>query len=339
MKASLSRDLVQNAMREAFPAAEVRVADFYGMQEYHLGWRDAQFRPTYADPGKLLRPLFCLLSCDAVGGDPHQALPLAAGIQLMHDFSLIHDDIEDQSDTRRGRATVWTKWGLAQGINTGDGMLIVSHLSLHRLVEVGVRPEVALEVLRRFDQTVLSVCEGQYLDIAYEGNLAINEDDYIAMISRKTAALIAAATELGALVGRADVETTQAMFDFGHNLGLAFQIEDDVLGIWGDPEETGKPPAADLLRRKLSLPVIHALRATEQHDALARLYTKPATEAGDINAMLELLEQAGSQRYAEQMAEQYHNRAMAALDLVHKGNPQALAEMRRIAKDLLNRRT
>lgn len=339
MKASHSRELVQNAMREAFPEAEARVAAFYGMQEYHLGWRDEQFQPAYADPGKLLRPLFCLLSCQAVGGDPHQALPLAAGIQLMHDFSLIHDDIEDQSDTRRGRSTVWTKWGLAQGINTGDGMLIVSHLSLHRLVEVGVRPEIALEVLRRFDQTVLSVCEGQYLDIGYEGNLAISEDDYIAMISRKTAALIAAATELGALVGGADAETTQAMFDFGHNLGLAFQIEDDVLGIWGDPEETGKPFAADLLRRKLSLPVIHALRAAEQHDAFARLYTKPTTEAGDLNAMLTLLERAGARPYVQQVAEQYHQRAMAALDLLHDGNPQALAEMRRIAEGLLKRRT
>ncbi len=222
MKATHSRNLVQNAMREAFPAAEARVAAFYGMQEYHLGWRDEQFQPVYADPGKLLRPVFCLLSCQAVGGDPQQALPLAAGIQLMHDFSLIHDDIEDQSDTRRGRSTVWTKWGMAQGINAGDGMLILSHLSLHRLVEVGVRSDVALEVLRRFDQTVLSVCEGQYLDIGYEGDLTINEDDYIAMISRKTAALIAAATELGALVGGADAETAQAMFDFGQNLGLAF---------------------------------------------------------------------------------------------------------------------
>lgn len=338
MNASHPRELVQKAMREAFPEAEARVAEFYGLQEYHLGWRDERLQPAYADPGKLLRPLFCLLSCQAVGGDPHQALPLAAGLQLMHDFSLIHDDIEDQSDTRRGRPTVWTKWGMAQGINTGDGMLIVSHLSLHRMVEVGVPPDIALDVLRRFDQTVLSVCEGQFLDLSYEGNLAINEDDYIAMISRKTAALIAASTELGALVGGADARTTQAMFDFGHNLGLAFQIQDDVLGIWGDPEETGKPFAADLLRRKLSLPVIHALNSAGR-DELARLYQKQETGPGDVSAMLDILERADARRYAEHVSEQYHCRAMAALDAVENGDARALAEMRQLAEGLLKRRT
>jgi geranylgeranyl diphosphate synthase type I len=325
-------------MREAFPEAEARVAEFYGLQEYHLGWRDERLQPAYSDPGKLLRPVFCLLSCQAVGGDPRQALPLAAGIQLMHDFSLIHDDIEDQSDTRRGRPTVWTKWGMAQGINTGDGMLIVSHLSLHRMVEAGVRPEIVLDVLHRFDQTVLSVCEGQFLDINYEGNLAINEDDYLSMISRKTAALIAASTELGALVGGADDKTAQAMFDFGQNLGLAFQIQDDVLGIWGDPEETGKPFAADLLRRKLSLPVIHALNSSEREE-LARLYQKQETAPGDISTMLDILERTESRRYVEHVSEQYHCRAMAALDAIENGDSRALAEMRRIAEGLLKRRT
>jgi geranylgeranyl diphosphate synthase type I len=325
-------------MREAFPEAEARVAEFYGLQEYHLGWRDERLQPAYSDPGKLLRPVFCLLSCQAVGGDPRQALPLAAGIQLMHDFSLIHDDIEDQSDTRRGRPTVWTKWGMAQGINTGDGMLIVSHLSLHRMVEAGVRPEIVLDVLHRFDQTVLSVCEGQFLDINYEGNLAINEDDYLSMISRKTAALIAASTELGALVGGADDKTAQAMFDFGQNLGLAFQIQDDVLGIWGDPEETGKPFAADLLRRKLSLPVIHALNSSEREE-LAGLYQKQETAPGDISTMLDILERTESRRYVEHVSEQYHCRAMAALDAIENGDSRALAEMRRIAEGLLKRRT
>ncbi|HEU5014513.1 MAG TPA: polyprenyl synthetase family protein [Roseiflexaceae bacterium] len=338
MNPSHPRELVQNAMREAFPEAEARVAEFYGLQEYHLGWRDERLQPAYSDPGKLLRPVFCLLSCQAVGGDPRQALPLAAGIQLMHDFSLIHDDIEDQSDTRRGRPTVWTKWGMAQGINTGDGMLIVSHLSLHRMVEAGVRPEIVLDVLHRFDQTVLSVCEGQFLDINYEGNLAINEDDYLSMISRKTAALIAASTELGALVGGADDKTAQAMFDFGQNLGLAFQIQDDVLGIWGDPEETGKPFAADLLRRKLSLPVIHALNSSEREE-LARLYQKQETAPGDISTMLDILERTESRRYVEHVSEQYHCRAMAALDAIENGDSRALAEMRRIAEGLLKRRT
>ena len=143
-------------MRAAFPAAEARVAAFYAMQQYQLGWYDDRLAPASVDPGKLLRPQLTLLACRAVGGDALQALPLAAGIQLVHDFSLIHDDIEDNSDTRRGRPTVWRLWGLAQGINTGDGMFTVAHLSLHRLAQAGVPPEVVLDVLCRFDQTILA---------------------------------------------------------------------------------------------------------------------------------------------------------------------------------------
>src|SRR5689334_6518126 len=130
-----SRITIREMMRAAFPAAEERVARFYAMQQYQLGWRDERLAGARADAGKLLRPYIALLACRAVGGDPHQALPLAAGIQLVHDFSLIHDDIEDQSETRRGRPTVWKLWGLAQGINTGDGLLIVAHLAVYRLSE------------------------------------------------------------------------------------------------------------------------------------------------------------------------------------------------------------
>src|SRR5262245_39973061 len=190
MNQSDTRISIQAAMRAAFPQAEARVARFYAMQEYQLGWRDEQLAPAHVDPGKLLRPQLTLLACRVAGGDPQQALPLAAAIQLIHDFSLIHDDIEDNSDTRRGRPTVWKLWGLAQGINTGDGMFVVAHLALHQLVQAGVPAEVTLDVLKRFDQTILALCEGQFLDLSFEGNLTIGEADYLAMISGKTATLL-----------------------------------------------------------------------------------------------------------------------------------------------------
>src|SRR5262245_39892240 len=302
MNQDTSRIAIQDMMRAAFPAAEERVAQFYAMQQYQLGWRDEQLTPTNAATGKLLRPYLVLLACRAAGGDVRQALPLAAGIQLVHDFSLIHDDIEDQSETRRGRPTVWRLWGLAQGINAGDGLLIVAHLALHRMAEVGVPAEVTLEVLRRFDQTILTVCEGQFLDLSYESNLSIGEADYLSMISRKTSALVAAACGLGAIVGGADAATSTALFDFGQNLGLAFQIQDDVLGIWGDPQVTGKPAAADLYRHKLSLPVIHALHAAEEHEALTQLYRKQNTSDEDVARMLGILDQAGARGYTEGVA-------------------------------------
>ncbi|HMP39070.1 MAG TPA: polyprenyl synthetase family protein, partial [Roseiflexaceae bacterium] len=201
MRQSDEQRHIRAAMAAAFPDAEARVARYYAMQEYHLGWRDEQLQPADSDPGKLIRPRLSLIACRAVGGDPIRALPLAAGIQLIHDFSLIHDDIEDDSATRRGRPTLWTIWGLAQGINAGDGMLVIAHLAIHRLSSNGIAPEVVLEILRRFDETILTICEGQYLDLLQEGDLTIDEAAYLAMIGRKTAALIAAAAGLGALVG------------------------------------------------------------------------------------------------------------------------------------------
>jgi geranylgeranyl diphosphate synthase type I len=326
-------------MRAAFPEAEARVAQFYAMQQYQLGWRDQQLAPASAVTGKLQRPYLVLLACRAAGGDVQQALPLAAAIQLIHDFTLIHDDIEDQSETRRGRPTVWKLWGLAQGINTGDGLLIVAHLALYRMREAGVPAEVALEVIRRFDQTVLTVCEGQFLDLSYEGDLSIGEADYLAMISRKTAALVAAAGGLGAIVGGADGATAKALFDFGQNLGLAFQIQDDVLGIWGDPAITGKPAAGDLYRRKLSLPIIHALQRAEQRGNLAQLYRKKRATDQNVQQTLAILEQAGARGYVEGVAAFYHQQALAALDTVRGGDAVAVAELRAIAESLVERRS
>ncbi|MBK9945474.1 MAG: polyprenyl synthetase family protein [Kouleothrix sp.] len=332
------RTQIQAAMRAAFPAAEARVARFYAMQEYQLGWRDERLGVASYDPGKLIRPALTLLACRAAGGDPRTALPLAAGIQLIHDFSLIHDDIEDNSDTRRSRPTVWKVWGLAQGINTGDGMYTIAHLALHQLRDAGVPAERTLEIIRRFDQTILRICEGQFLDLSFEGDLTIAAADYLAMISRKTAALIAAAAGLGALVGGADATSAGAMFEYGESLGLAFQIQDDVLGIWGDPEVTGKPFAADLYRRKLSLPIIHALTADGPHGQLAQLYGQPEVGDADVRRILAILDRADARGYTEGVAAHYHQRALAALDAT-RGDAAAINEIRAITERLLGRRS
>lgn len=328
-------------MRAAFPAAEARVARFYAMQEYHLGWRDEQLGPASEDPGKLIRPQLVLLACAAAGGDPAQALPLAAGVQLLHDFSLIHDDIEDNSDTRRGRRTLWDIWGLAQGINAGDGMFTLAHLSIHRLADVGVPAERTLAVLRRFDEVILAVCEGQFLDISFEGNLDIGPDDYLAMIGRKTAALLAGSAELGALVAGADAAARAALAEFGLSVGLAFQIEDDILGIWGDPELTGKPRAADLYRRKLSLPVVHALANAGERAELAGLYGgSGALDDAGVGRALAILDAAGSREYCLGVAQQHHRAAFAALDRLAPPSPAAQAArgtMRAMAESLIGR--
>jgi geranylgeranyl diphosphate synthase type I len=316
MKTQDVRVTIQEEMRAAFPAAEQRVWDFYAMQEYHLGWRDVDLKPASFDPGKLLRPQLSMLACQLVGGDIEQAMPLAAGIQLIHDFTLIHDDIEDDSDTRRGRTTVWKQWGIAHGINAGDAMFVVAHLALHRMSDAGVAPAVVLEVLKRFDQTILTICEGQFLDLSFEGNLQITEADYLSMISRKTAALLAAAAGLGGIVGGADQASVQCLFDFGQSLGLAFQIQDDVIGIWGEPSVTGKPRAADIYRRKVSLPVVHALSNAENRNNLMRIYRQQEVNDDDVGTALAVLENAGSREYSEGIALHYHKEAVQALERV-----------------------
>ena len=338
MKLAEARIAVRREMRAAFPAAEERVSKFYAMQAYHLGWRDEQLEPANFDPGKLLRPYMAIVGCRMAQGQPEQVLPLAAAIQLIHDFSLIHDDIEDNSDTRRGRSTLWKLWGLAQGINAGDGMFVVAHLALHRLTEQGVPAETVLDVIRRFDETIMLLCEGQYLDISYEGDLSISEADYLAMISRKTAALIAASGALGALVSGAGQQTVDALWQYGEHIGLAFQAQDDVLGIWGDPELTGKPFAADLYRRKLSLPVIYGLRHSPRRAELEALYRQEALSEGDVRLALDILDACRARAYTEQVAADYHDRALAALAEA-PGDAAARKELRALAVSLVGRQT
>jgi geranylgeranyl diphosphate synthase type I len=327
-------------MRAAFPEAEERVARFYAMQEYHLGWRDTRLAPAAADPGKLIRPQLVLMACRAAGGDLAQAMPLAAGIQLLHDFTLIHDDIEDNSDARRGRPTLWHLWGLAQGINAGDGMFVIAHLAIHRLADLGVPAERVLRILRHFDEVILRVCEGQFLDISFEGDLAISPADYLAMIGRKTAALIDGSAALGAMVAGADALTAESLSTFGRSLGLAFQIEDDILGIWGDPELTGKPRAADLYRRKVSLPVVHALGGGGAGE-LATIYGRPDPDDAAVARALAVLDAAGSRSYCAAIAAEHHHAALAALDrLDTRGSAEAAAardQLRAVAQSLLDR--
>lgn len=339
-----NRIAIQTAMRELFPQVEARISRFYQMQEYHLGWRDQTLQPTALDPGKLVRPQLVLLACQAAGGDPIQALPLAAGIQLLHDFTLIHDDIEDDSATRRGRPTLWSLWGLAQGINAGDGMFVLAHLALHRLSQVDIPAERILAILRRFDEIILQVCEGQFLDISFEGDLTISPDDYLIMIGRKTAALIAGSCELGALVAGAGPATTAALATFGQSIGLAFQIEDDLLGIWGAPELTGKPFAADLYRRKVSLPIVYALTTSPERVELARIYSQSSMSDGDVATVLAILDATDAQERCVEVAARHHATAFAALDQleqIHGGSSAraALNQLRALAFSLVGRRT
>jgi geranylgeranyl diphosphate synthase type I len=327
-------DAVEEEMKASITASEDALAAYYGMIFYHLGWMDENFSPLESKSGKRLRPLLCLLSCEASGGDWHQSLPAAATVELVHNFSLIHDDIEDNSLERRHRPTLWSLWGRAQGINAGDGLSIISRLALHRLLERGVPADKATLAFKVFDEACLRLTEGQYLDLALEEQETVTVETYLQMINKKTAALIECATHLGALLGTDDQEAIERYRLFGQQLGLAFQMTDDILGIWGREETTGKGVGEDVLNKKKSLPIVYALQ--DGDGELQRVYRRETIGPRQLKMVMRILESLGAQEYAREMANQQWQSALRTLKETGMDN-QAQDRLRELARFLIDR--
>jgi geranylgeranyl diphosphate synthase, type I len=310
----------------------------YDMMRYHLGWIDAQGNPQTAITGKRLRPVLCLLACQAVGGDWRQALPAAAAVELIHNFSLIHDDIQDKSPERRGRATVWHIWGQPQAINVGDGMHALATSSLLRLDDTGIPPRKIVRAARILDEASLKLCEGQYLDISYENRLDIGINDYLEMISCKTAALFRCSLEIGALLGTDDEALLARLKLFGHNLGMTFQVHDDALGLWGDEKVTGKSNTSDIQMKKKTLPIVYALEKTkgEDRELLWSIYQKKVIGPADIETVLHILNRVDAQGYVQGMKDKYYRQAISELNAANI-SPSAKEDLRAIAAFLLKR--
>jgi geranylgeranyl diphosphate synthase type I len=301
------------------------------MMAYHMGW-EGEGSGAKAR-GKRIRPLLVLLCNDSAGGDWQAALPAAAAVELVHNFSLIHDDIQDESPTRRGRTTVWKKWGIAQAINTGDAMLTLAHLWLLRLERL-TSPEITLRAVEILQNACLLLTQGQYLDLAYESHASLPMEAYWHMVAGKTAALLAACTEIGAVTARADKTCCQVYHQFGHSLGLAFQAQDDILGIWGDAALTGKSTASDLLAGKKSLPIVYGL---SQGGPFARRWAEGAIQPAEIDALASQLKAEGAFQFTQEKATELTNQA---LEYLEEANPQGEAGQALIllAHQLLSRR-
>ncbi len=305
--------LLEAHMREVLRPPSEAVEPHYGMMEYHLGWRDEALRPVQVYAGKRVRPMLLLLATEAVGGAVEGALPAAAAVELLHNFSLIHDDIEDESPTRRGRPSLWQVWGVPQAINVGDGMFALAYRALEGL-RAHHPPERVLTALDVFVSTTIRLTEGQYMDMAFEGRLDVGVEAYLQMIEGKTAALIGASTGLGALLGGVPERVWQRFYTFGRYVGLTFQIVDDILGIWGDESTLGKSVATDILTKKKTYPVVYGLTASPVADQLQALYAGPPFTEEDVPRVVALLEQAGAREAAWQMAARFHARALGALE-------------------------
>jgi geranylgeranyl diphosphate synthase type I len=320
-------------MRASTPqtAAVVPLLDaFYGQVEYHFGWRAADLSPTRSQPGKLLRPALLLAACELAavhaGADQQgaadavtRAIPAAIGVELVHNFSLIHDDIEDGDEARHHRATLWKVWGEAHAINTGDGVFAMARLELLRLIERGVAPALVVELAELLDRTCLALCEGQYLDMRFERSQEVTAEMYLAMIGRKTAALMACAAQMGARLGApADPVVAARLRDFGEALGVAFQVRDDLLGIW-EARDLGKSAAGDVRRKKMTLPLILALddAASMDRETLTHVYTSPGpTTEPEIETVLAILERVSARERARAILQAHCEAARKALESV-----------------------
>jgi geranylgeranyl diphosphate synthase, type I len=325
--------LIDAEMREVLAIPEDAAAGHYETMQYHMGWLDAEMRPIAAPAGKRIRPMLCLLACAAAGGDPLTALPAAAGLELLHNFSLLHDDIEDNSPLRRHRPTAWTIFGMPITCNAGDGMFSLAHMAFFRLEAQGVPPVTALRALRRFDEMCVALTEGQFLDMSFEHRLSVTPDDYFHMIAGKTGALLAVAPEIGALVAGAAEDVCALYRRYGAALGRAFQLQDDILGIWGDETATGKSAASDILSKKKTLPVIYALAHEVVGPRLAALYAGANFTPADVPIVLALLNAAGARPYVEALV---RAATAEAHDALRAAAPWAVAEPHRILGELLD---
>jgi geranylgeranyl diphosphate synthase type I len=305
----------------------------YEMVRYHLA-----LDGSGASGGKRIRPLLGLLAYASITGDHRKALPGAAAVELGHNFSLVHDDIEDGDIERRHRATLWTVFGVPQAINAGDALFSLSRIALHRLTELGFPDAKVLRLMRLFDVTCLRLCEGQYLDIEMSRSDALMTVDlYFDMIGRKTAALISASIEAGALLATDDDHVIGRYREFGWALGIAFQLNDDLLGIWGAEKATGKEPS-DVAHKKKTLPVIYAWEhaGPEDRARLAELYASADASPADVAEIIAILGRTGAREYTRQQARRYRDEALAALAAAGVVEPAAREQLEGIIVSVIN---
>ncbi len=303
---------IDQTMRDVVGTFVDAPTDLNTMVSYPLGWVDAESQPYTKTTGKRVRPILLLACLEAADGDWKQGLPAAAAVEILHNFSLVHDDIQDNSDMRHGRETVWQVWGQPLAINAGDAMFALSYRAIEQLSTVGVPAKTVLKVFEVYNSTVLELTRGQHLDMFFESQTSVGVEDYLSMVSGKTAALLAGTAQIGALIARQPMEITEQYAAFGLNLGIAFQIRDDILGIWGEEEKTGKSAATDIIARKKSVPILYGL---EQSEMLQTLYRKtvPLT-ADEVQAAVAALDQTNAREKTLEQERTYYNKAVAALN-------------------------
>ncbi|MBB6475565.1 family 2 encapsulin nanocompartment cargo protein polyprenyl transferase [Sphaerisporangium rubeum] len=325
-----SRDLVRPALRAAVETLPGSVREIAG---YHFGWLDEQGRPAAAGGGKAIRPALVLLAAEAAGGRAADAVPGAVAVELVHNFSLLHDDVMDGDATRRHRPTAWRVFGVSHAILAGDALLTLAFEVLADSGHPGMR-----DAARGLAGAVLDLVEGQGADTSFETREEVGLEECVRMAERKTGALLGGACALGALLGGGDAGRVERLRAFGDRLGLAFQFVDDLLGIWGDPTVTGKPTHSDLRNRKKSLPVVAALSSGTPagHDLAALYRGEHELDAADLTRAATLIEAAGARSWSRTRVDELFHEALTHLSSADPASRPA-AELHALAHLIAHR--
>ena len=317
------------------------------MGRFHLGLVTPSGDPVSSEEraryqGKRIRPLIAMLACSVAGGSLDDASSLAASIELLHNFTLVHDDIQDRSPNRRHRPTVWRIWGDAQAINAGDALFAAAQIGVLDNTRSQVTTEQLVVISRAFNRMTIDIVRGQVLDIEFEARDDVTPDEYLHMIRGKTAAIVEFAAWAGATLGGASSEDARTFSEFGQALGLGFQIRDDALGAWGSSAETGKDTADDIRRRKKTLPMVtlRALAHEEDRLALKNMFGKSPIAEDDVMAILSMLERYDVANQIDQRVRRFHDKAEAALQrLDDHCEPRALDALQHLVDRLAIRST
>jgi len=296
------KDVLDLALKDAVSDRHVFL---YDMLRYCMGWSDANGAPLETKKGKGVRPSLCLFTCDALGGDIEKALPAAVSLELIHNFSLIHDEIQDSDEIRHHRPTLWNVWGVPKALFAGNVMRVLADRSMSTMLSDD--PKLLSVSSSIVSEACLEMIEGQYMDISFEGGNPITVDQYMKMISHKTGALLRSSVHIGAIIGSRDGREAGIFREIGVKLGFMFQIRDDILGTWGETTSTGKPVGSDIRRKKNTLPIIHARETQAQtyKKEISELYSLESLEDHHVDRVLDILDATKASRYCQEMVENY----------------------------------
>jgi len=268
--------------------------------------------------GKRMRPALLLMACELFGGDVNKAIPPALAIEVFHNFTLMHDDIMDKAPLRRGKTTVHERWNQNVAILSGDVMLIQGYMLMMQ-----VDNSILRQVLDIFNQTAVGVCEGQQIDMEFETRDVVDINEYINMIRLKTAVVLGGALKIGALIGGAPQKDADLLSAFGEQLGIAFQLQDDILDVYGDPEKFGKQVGGDIISNKKTYLLIKALELAQGEQAIelnALLNASHLDNAEKVNAVTRIYNELDIRQYAETAMQTYADKAFEALEQINLPN-------------------